>query len=158
MAFFESIKYTGHLFPIALLRVYLGYQFMQEGIIKAQGDYLNEPLLAGTVNNWLDRVDLPHWYQSLIQNMVIPYWQVFAYLVTTAELIIGVGFIIGFLVRPLSVLAGLIALNFIFIGDPSQELVNKMILSSTLALGWIGAGRCLGFDYFFFKRHRGIWW
>jgi thiosulfate dehydrogenase (quinone) large subunit len=27
-----------------------------------------------------------------------------------------------------------------------------------LILAWLGAGRCLGLDYFFYKRDRGMWW
>ena len=39
-----------------------------------------------------------------------------------------------------------------------KEDFYKTILAVHVMMAWVGAGRCLGFDYYFFKRRRGIWW
>jgi thiosulfate dehydrogenase [quinone] large subunit len=36
--------------------------------------------------------------------------------------------------------------------------LHKLHFVLFLVLAWLGAGRCLGLDYFFYKRDRGIWW
>jgi thiosulfate dehydrogenase [quinone] large subunit len=46
----------------------------------------------------------------------------------------------------------------LFISGPASEDFYKTILAIHLILAWVGAGRCLGFDYYFFKRRRGFWW
>ena len=158
VAFFESVKYAGHLFPIAFLRIFVGYFYLQEASSKAQGEYLVQPQLAGMVNEWLNKGMLPQWYQNWLEAIVVPYWQVFAYLATVGQVLLGISFLAGFLVRPMALIAALISLNFVFMAESSQMGLHKMFFAVNVTLAWFGAGRCLGFDYFFFKRNRGIWW
>lgn len=158
VAFFESVKYAGHIFPIAFLRIFIGYHYLQEASQKIQGEYLAQPQLAGMINDWLNRGLIPLWYQNWLESIVIPYWQVFAYLATVLQILVGISFIVGFLVRPAALLACLVSLNFALASDPSQAMVHKLFFAINATLAWFGAGRCLGFDYFFFKRNRGIWW
>ena len=158
VAFFESFKYSGHLFPVAFLRIFLGYHYLQESLHKIQGEYLEQPQLAGVVNEWLNQGVLPMWYQGWLESIVVPYWQVFAYLATVLQILVGISFIFGFLVRPFALVTSLLSLNLIFMADPSQILLQKVMFAVNFTLAWFGAGRCLGVDYFFFKKNRGIWW
>ena len=158
VAFFESVKYAGHVFPIAFLRIFVGYHYLQEATNKTQGEYLVQPQLAGMVNEWLNKGLLPLWYQNWLEAVVVPYWQIFAYLATVLQIAVGISFLVGFFVRPMALLACLISLNFVFVAEPSQVPLHKVFFAVNLTLAWFGAGRCLGLDYFFFKRHRGIWW
>ena len=61
-------------------------------------------------------------------------------------------------VRPVALLAALVTLNFIFNSGPDIIELHKLHLVLFLILAWLGAGRCLGLDYFFYKRDRGLWW
>lgn len=158
VAFFESVKYTGHFFPIAFLRIYLGWQYMTQSYEKIQGQYLDEPHLAALINKWLHKSDSPEWYKQVMETVVVPYWQFFAYSTTVIELLVGISFLAGFLVRPTAILAAVLSLNFVMIGDPEMLPFHTTTLAVNLTLAWLGAGRCVGFDYFFFKRHRGLWW
>lgn len=158
VAFFESIKYTGHLVPIAFLRIYMGYYFLLSAIERYEGDYLTQPRLAGVISEWLPTSMAPGWYQSFLEGVVVPNWQIFAYLITYCEFLIGVSFLVGFFVRPVAILGILLTMNFMFNTAPLGIELNKAFLAMFVAMGWIGAGRCLGMDYFFFKRKRGIWW
>lgn len=158
LSYFESFKYVGHLYPLAFFRLFFGYRFIQMAIEKFEGDFLLKPKIAVMISENIATSSAPSWYLSLVENWILPQWQLLAYSLTYLELTIGIFLIFGFLMRPLSVLGFFISLNyFYFSGAEARELyVLWMALFFMFAL--FGAGRCLGVDYFFFKRNRGIWW
>lgn len=158
VSFFESIKYVGHLYPIAFLRIYLGYYFFDYALARTQGDFLSQPRLAAIVMDSLPQSNLPVWYAQFLQYVVVPNWQYFAYLITYCEFIIGISFLLGLLVRPTSLLAVVLLVNFIYAGAYTNSSLNQVFLVLFIIMAWVGAGRCLGMDYFFYKRQRGIWW
>lgn len=158
VAFFESIKYVGHMFPLALLRVYMGYYFLLQAMQRYEGDYLVQPRLAATISEWLPFSSAPDWYRQILESTVVPNWQFFAYTLTYFEFLIGLSFIVGFLVRPIALVGVFLSLNYIYISGSHSLDLSKFHLITFLVLAWLGAGRCLGMDYFFFKRKRGIWW
>ncbi|MCB0422410.1 MAG: DoxX family protein [Bdellovibrionales bacterium] len=157
VSFFESIKYVGHLAPVAFLRIFLGYHFFNSALERMNGGFLDEPRLAAVISEWLPRSQGAEWYVYLLENWVIPRWQLFAYLITYCEFIVGVSFIIGFCVRPIALLGILICVNFIY-GMGGDFVLNQVFIAIFITIAWLGGGRSVGFDYFFYKRQRGIWW
>jgi thiosulfate dehydrogenase [quinone] large subunit len=162
VAFVESIKYVGHLLPVAFLRVFLGYYYFNQALLNLRGDFLSHAYLAEDIRNFLPRNPAPEWYKLFLEGVVIPNWQVFAIAMTVAQLAIGISYILGYLVRPFSLLAVVLGLGLMFALGPSvshqSDLQTTFTLVLHVTLGWLGAGRCLGMDYFFYKRRRGIWW
>jgi thiosulfate dehydrogenase [quinone] large subunit len=158
VSFFESIKYVGHLYPIALLRIYLGYYFLDSALERVNGVFLKQPRLAAIIVESLPQSDLPTWYANLLQHVVVPNWQFFAYFVTYCEFVLGICFLVGFLVRPTALLGILLMLNYIYAGREIATAVQQMFLALFIVMFWVGAGRCFGFDYYFYKRQRGLWW
>ena len=158
VAFLESIKYVGHLVPMAILRIYLGYYFLLEAIEKYQGDFLLQPKLAAAITDFLPNSAAPVWYKHLLDQVVVPNWQIFAYIVTYFEFVIGLSFLLGLFVRPVALLGAVLALNYLFSSSVELATLYKLQIAVFLTMAWLGAGRCLGCDYFFFKRQRGIWW
>ncbi len=156
-AFFESIKYVGHLFPVAFLRVFVGYFFLNQALMKYHGDFLVQPRLAEWVSQSLTQSAHHEWVDYFFQSFVIPEWRMFAVLIVTVEFLIGISYLLGYLVRPMSVI-GLILCFFMLSIQPQSEVMFKLFIAVHFTLAWMGAGRCLGFDYYFYKRHRGIWW
>ncbi|MCB0739248.1 MAG: hypothetical protein KDC92_17190, partial [Bacteroidetes bacterium] len=77
---------------------------------------------------------------------------------TSLEFGLGICLLVGYLVRPASILAILLNLFLIWISPPHMALLYKTFIAVNITLGWLGAGRCIGFDYYFYKRMRGIWW
>lgn len=165
VAFVESFKYIGHLIPVACLRIFLGGYYLKQALSAFQSDYLTKAYLAEDVRNHLPQSNAPDWFRWFLENAVIPNWQVFAFGVAVTQLVIGISYILGYLVRP-AALAGVILsaglMGAIGVGSGSLGVASlqatTFMLVLHLVLGWIGAGRCLGFDYFFYKRHRGLWW
>lgn len=158
VAFFESIKYVGHLLPLAFLRIFVGYYFLDSALNKTQGDYLIQPRLAAEISEWLPQSMAPLWYKSLVSDFVVEHWRVFSYSITYCEFLIAVSFILGFFVRPVALLGIFLSLNYIYTSNPIAANIHQVFLAIFVTMLWMGAGRCLGFDYFFFKRQRGIWW
>ena len=160
MAFFESIKHVGYLFPLSLLRIYMGYLFFDSALHKARGGYFVHPHLAAAISEWLPTSMAPNWYREFLTLWVIPdpNWKFFAYFITYCEFLIGISFLTGFLVRPISILGVILSIHSIYAhGQPAVEL-HQIYLVLFIATLWMGAGRSLGLDYFFYKRQRGWLW
>jgi thiosulfate dehydrogenase [quinone] large subunit len=169
VAFVESFKYVGHLIPVACLRIFLGGYYLKHGIASFQSDFLVKAYLAEDIRNHLPQNTAPEWFRWFLENAVIPNWQVFAVGLAVAQIFIGVSYIVGYLVRPAALVGILFSLGLMgaigvggvhgsgnIIGISLQATTFMLVIH--LVLGWVGAGRCLGLDYYFYKRHRGLWW
>ena len=157
-AYFESIKYVGHLLPMSFLRIFLGYFYLDlvfkdwKQLILRVGGYSDIFVEA------LNKAQIPAWYRMLLSEQIIPHWQIYAFVIIGLQLVVGVSYIIGYVVRPVSILAILLCLNYLMIYSVDREMFFKLLISCHIMLAWVGAGRCLGLDYYFFKRRRGLWW
>lgn len=158
VAFFESVKYVGHLLPISFLRVFLGYYYLQSALEKFRGDFLLRPRLAAQVAEALPSIQAPHWYKMFLETALIPHWQMFAFAILGFEFAIAISYLLGYVVRPVAILAMILSLNMLVISGSQFDDMYKTFVAIHLMMAWVGAGRCLGLDYYFFKRRRGIWW
>lgn len=158
VSFFESIKYVGHLLPISFLRIFLGYFYFMDGINKFSNDFLIRPEIAAQISEWLPSSQAPDWYKISFNLYVIPHWQSLAFIVLALQLTIGVSYLIGFAVRPTAILAAILTFNLLYFSGPQFETLLKTFLAIHLVFAWVGAGRSLGFDYYFYKTRRGFWW
>lgn len=158
VAFFESVKYVGHLIPLAFLRIFLGYYYLDLALDKFRGPFLVQPRFAGEIAEILPSLPAPLWYKGAIETIVIPHWQTIAFLLVGLEFAIAFSYLLGYVVRPIALLAAFLALNQLALTVSGTEDLPRMLLAIHLTLAWVGAGRCLGIDYYFFKRRRGLWW
>ncbi len=157
-AFFESVKYVGHLLPISFLRVFLGYYYLEQALHQFRGDYLSRPKLAAQITDILPTLQTAGWYRNFLEVVVIPNWQVFAFAILGLQFAIAVSYIIGYVVRPMALVGVLLSFNLMILSGPQLTDLYKTFVAIHLIMAWVGAGRCLGFDYYFFKRRRGFWW
>lgn len=158
ISFLESFKYVGHLFPVVLLRVFLGWYYFKTALIKYSGDYLIRPLLADEIANWLPTSTAPAGYKAFIETVVIPNWYIFALGITGLEFAVAFSYLFGLAVRPVGLIAAFISFNLAMLSGPIQEPLYRAFFVIHITLAWLGAGRCFGVDYYFYKRQRGIWW
>lgn len=158
VAFFESVKYVGHLIPLAFLRVFLGYLYLDFALSHFRSDFLSRPRLASDLTESLATLQGPLWYKDFIETQVIPQWQVAAFILVGLEFAIALSYLAGYVVRPMALVATLLAFNQLALSMPGQETFFRTLVAVHFVLAWVGAGRCLGFDYYFFKRRRGLWW
>ena len=158
-AFVESVKYVGHLFPIAFLRIFVGYYYVNQALIAAQTGYLSRAYLVEDIRAYRPHSTAPEWYRDILESVVVPNWQAFAYAIVAAQILIGVSYVIGYLTRPFAMVGLFLTINaMLAFGQQTSEAQLPFLLMLHLTLGWLGAGRCFGVDYFFYKRRRGIWW
>lgn len=157
-AFFESIKYVGHLYPMAILRIYVGYYWFSEGRIRFKENIFSSQLFIDDIRSRELFEKLPDLYQSLYTSLVAPYWTVWSHGFMTVEVVVGLGLILGFLTRPLGVVAIIMCLHYIMLGTEIVGALYSTFCAILIVLVVSGAGRCMGFDYYFFKRNRGILW
>jgi uncharacterized membrane protein YphA (DoxX/SURF4 family) len=89
------------------------------------------------------------WYRIFLERAVKEHIDLFALLVTVAELALGVMLILGLLIRVVSVIGILLVVNYLLatwhIGFPYTTL-NAVFVVSLLIFGVVSAGRCLGID------------
>lgn len=157
-SFLSSIKYTGYFFPLAFVRIIFGYIFIQTAIERIGQNFLEQPQLARAIEAWVPYSSAPFWYIDFLETVALSNWKLFAYGIICFEFLIGFSFVFGFLVRPVSILGLLYSVHFVYAHpQPSADLYSMYFLFFTLAL-WMGAGRCLGLDAFFYKRQRGLIW
>jgi thiosulfate dehydrogenase (quinone) large subunit len=159
VAFVESIKYIGHMLPIAFLRIFFGYFYMSRFSTLLDGDFLHRAFLAEDIRAFAPKSTSPEWFKLFLDTTVVPNWQAFAYLIAVGYCLIGISYLFGYLVRPASVLGLVLAVGLsMAVGTTAVFVQPLFLIVIHIVLGWVGAGRCLGFDYYFYKRRRGLWW
>ncbi len=155
-----SFGYSGLMYPVAFLRIYLGYVFLSSALEKINSDYLVHPLISAKITEWLPYSSAPDWFKSWLELDVIPNdnWKILAYVFTYLEFFIGVSFLFGLLVRMVSIMGMVLMLAYILIMGLDLVSYYKILLFVFMMFCWVGAGRCIGLDYFFYKKYRGLLW
>jgi thiosulfate dehydrogenase (quinone) large subunit len=154
----ESIKYMGHLWPLTLLRVYLGWSYLNVGIERIHQGYFSEAYLNESIRIGLQDHRAPDWYAFFLESFVQQNWKLFAYGLTSFEIAIGLSLLFGFLVRPMTLVAVLLSLHSVWALGSSSANYYQLLIFVHSVLFLLGAGRCLGLDYYFFRTRRGLWW
>lgn len=126
--------------------------------MKFNGDFLVRPRIAEMISHNLPTSHAPEWLKWVLSTYMVGHWQGLAFTVLGLELAIAISYILGYVVRPVALLAAVLTLFMLYLSGPHLQDFLKILLATHIALAWVGAGRCLGLDYYFFKRVRGFWW
>lgn len=151
----ESIRYIGHYFAFCFLRIALGLYVFRLGLEKWSGEY---PRLAGNITQWAIKNQPPLFIETLFIDYIRVYWSTVSQFQMGFEILTGFLLIIGFCVRPVSLLLVAYFWFFSYIEPKTSWQFINLFLISLFAISWAGAGRCLGIDYYFYKRRRGFLW
>lgn len=139
-----------------LLRLVPGYLFLSAGIGKLRGGWLEGPGLKDTLEAWLNRGGTYTWYEGFLTGTVIPNHETFSYLLVVGEIGVGILLLLGFLVRPASLLGMVMSLNFLLakgqdlVGFSVESLLLVILVTALL----VNPGRSLGIDGFLYERLR----
>jgi thiosulfate dehydrogenase (quinone) large subunit len=156
--FLESIKYVGHLWPIALLRFFIGFQYFRMASDHFKSGLLEHPFLAEQLRLKMENVDVLGGYFSLWNSFMQENWFIASYVVIISELVIGVSYIFGYLVRPVALWAAFLSLHLFWLVEAKGDMTLLFAFSIHTTFCLLGAGRCLGVDYYFYKSRRGLLW
>lgn len=157
-AFFESIKYVGHLYPVAFLRIFLGYYWLNQALIEYKAGLFTSQVYIDQVHSSDYIYNFPDWYKWLFENLAYPYWPMVSHGILTVSFLTGLSLVIGFLVRPFGLIGIIISIHYILFATGFQNLLYSTFIAVFVTIVAMGAGRCVGFDYYFYKRNRGLWW
>lgn len=150
----ESFKQTVKRWILVILRVQLGLVFIVAGWPKIS-DLGNWPArMRGAVENAF----LPQshdFYRGILESLILPNIELFAYIVAIGEIVIGIALLIGLATRVFSALAVFFLLNYMsmkgaLFWTPSSNDAALMMNGLVVFLG--NAGKVLGVDLFLGKK------
>lgn len=149
-----NLKERTYLWYIALLRIYIGYYVLMQGIGKFRRDFPHGDWIGRQIGD-LATIDLYPWYKSFLIDYVVPHHELFGYLVVLGEILVGACLLLGFLTRFAS-FVGLFMMSNYFLGPGMARGGATMAQQQTFIVSLIvfllsNPGRALGLDGLIFR-------
>lgn len=137
-----------------IIRLYLGYQWLEAGWHKVAGDkpfdatgFLKGAVAKAVSTNGVKPV-VQAWWADFLNNFAIPNVKLFNFLIPWGEVLVGLALILGFATIFAAVMGMVMNFAFLFSGTISSN-PNLLVLEFILvALGGAYAGY-IGVDYWF---------
>jgi uncharacterized membrane protein YphA (DoxX/SURF4 family) len=144
-----NFKERTYLWYIAVLRIYVGYYMLTQGIRKFQRDFPKGDWIGRQIGD-VGALDLYPWYKRFLLDYVVPYPELFGYLVTVGEIAVGACLLLGLLTR-FSALVGLFMLINYYLGPGMARggavIAQQQTFIIALAIFVLSnPGRTLGVD------------
>jgi len=144
-----------YLWHIVLLRVWIGYYLLQQGVKKFLGDFPHRDWIGRQIGN-LENIELYGWYHSFLVNIVVPHKELFGYLVTYGEILIGFCLIVGLMTRFSAAVGAFQVANYA-LGPGMARGGSSLAQSETFFVAMIviflsNPGRTLGLDGLLWRR------
>ena len=132
-----------------MLRIYVGYYMLLQGVRKFQRDFPKGDWIGRQIGD-INTLDLYPWYKEFLLDYVVPHSEVFGYLVMTGEIAVGACLLFGLLTR-WSALIGLFMLINYYLGPGTARggatLAQQQTFIVALAIfALANPGRTLGLD------------
>ena len=131
-----------------VVRVYLGYFWLMEGIGKVtEGGWIGQGA-GGAVKGFAqgamaqttgEHPQVTQWYAWFLQNVVIPNAALFSYLVTFGEILVGLALILGLFTGIAAFFGAFMNASFIFAGTAGANPL-MFILAILVIFAWRVAG------------------
>ncbi|OFV96793.1 MAG: hypothetical protein A3H28_13790 [Acidobacteria bacterium RIFCSPLOWO2_02_FULL_61_28] len=145
----ESFRKTSYGGYLAIVRILVGYHFVEVAWIKLSGNFFT----GSTVQEYLaDAAKDPlAFHREFILDFVAPHPVFISYLVAFGEMAIGISLVTGCLVRIASSFGAFHNFNILFAiaipsANPLQVRVNRLFIFLHLLFVIAAAGRSLGVD------------
>lgn len=134
------------LWYVALLRIFFGYYFFQDGLGKLTSGFTR----PGVLEKWLTTktTEAVGWYKPFLTDVAIPHHQLFAGLVTWGMILAGLALLLGLLTRPAALGGMFMVLNFFLAkgGGSPATTSDQAFMAGLLVVFLTRAGRSFGFD------------
>jgi uncharacterized membrane protein YphA (DoxX/SURF4 family) len=108
-----NLKERTYLWYIAVLRIYIGYYLLLQGIRKFQRDFPHSNWIGRQIGD-LASVELYPWYRRFLLHIVVPHQEVFGALVMIGEVAVGACLFSGLLTRPAAIIGIFMLINYYF--------------------------------------------
>jgi thiosulfate dehydrogenase [quinone] large subunit len=144
-----------YLWHVVLLRLWIGYYLLNQGIRKYLRDFPHRDWITRQIGE-LDKIDIYPWYKSFLADVVVPNKELFGYLVTWGEILVGACLVLGLLTRFSSVIGLFMLLNYMFgpgMARGGAPLAQQQTFIVALVVFILSSpGRTLGLDGLLFRR------
>jgi thiosulfate dehydrogenase [quinone] large subunit len=153
-----NLKERTYLWYLSVLRIYVGYYMLLQGIRKFQRNFPKGDWVGRQIGE-IATFDLFPWYKKFLLDYVVPHQEVFGYLVMAGELAVGACLLLGLLTR-FSAVIGLFMLINYYLGPGMARggalLAQQEIFIIALATFILSnPGRTLGLDGLLFSGGKG---
>jgi len=149
-----NLKERTYLWYLSVLRIYVGYYILAQGIRKFLRDFPKGDWIGRQIGD-IGTLDVYPWYRSFLQNYVVPHSELFGYLVMIGEITVGACLLLGFFTR-FSACIGLFMLINYYLGPgmarggaPLAQQQTFIIALAVFVLA--NPGRTLGLDGLLFS-------
>ncbi|MGE5817265.1 MAG: DoxX family protein [Deltaproteobacteria bacterium] len=154
-----NLRERTYLWYIALLRIYIGYYLLQQGIRKFQRDFPHGDWIGREIGD-LTTLELYPWYKNFLMNYVVPHHELFGYLVTSGEILVGGCLLLGMFTR-LAAFVGLFMMINYYLGPGMAQRGAAMAQQQTFIVCLIvfllsNPGRAFGLDGAIFGKGKGL--
>jgi thiosulfate dehydrogenase (quinone) large subunit len=150
-----NLKERTYLWYIVILRLYIGYYLLQQGILKYLRGFPQSDWITRQIGD-LNKVEIYTWYKSFLINVVAPNRELFGSLVMSGEILIGICLVLGLFTRLSAILGVFLLLNYYFEpgmargGASLAQQQTFIVVLVVLVLS--NPGRTLGLDGLLFKK------
>jgi len=153
-----NLKERTYLWYIAILRIYIGYYLLQQGIRKFLRDFPKGDWIGRQIGD-IPSLDLYPWYKHFLQGYVVPHHELFGYLVMIGEIAVGACLVLGLLTRFAAVVGLFLIVNYLLgVGMPrggAPLAQQQTFIVSLIVIVLSNPGRTLGLDGLLAGRGRG---
>lgn len=156
--FVSSLQFV--FIAVLILRLFFAFEWLDSGITKIQSIMTNEKYFSSLQNVFANvwTKDNPYQLvQSFLKDFVAPNATSVVSSIAFFEVFVGICYLIGFLVRPASLIGmGMNAIYFFAAGhtSPSTAGVNLIMFGGQLFFFLVSAGRAYGIDAILSKKLR----
>lgn len=153
-----NLKERTYLWYIAVLRLYVGYYLLYQGIRKYQRNFPHGDWIGRQIGD-LSNVELYPWYRNFIVEYMVPHAELFGYVVMAGEILVGACLLLGLFTR-FSTLVGLFMLINYYLGPGMARggaplAQQQMFIVCLVVIFLSNPGRTLGLDGLFSSASRG---
>lgn len=154
-----NLRERTYLWYIALLRIDIGYYFLQQGIRKYRRNFPRGDWIGRQIGD-IASLDLYSWYKSFLMNYVVPHHELFGYLIMVGEVLVGACLLLGLLTR-WSAFVGLFMVINYYLGEGMGRGGSAMAQQETFVVCLVvfllaSPGRALGLDGIIFARGKAL--
>ena len=109
-----NLREHTYLWYLAVLRIYVGYYMLLQGVRKFQRDFPKGDWIGRQIGD-LNTLELYPWYKKFLLDYVVPHHELFGYLVMVGEIAVGACLLLGLFTR-WSALIGLFMMVNYYLG------------------------------------------
>jgi thiosulfate dehydrogenase (quinone) large subunit len=149
-----NLKERTYLWYIAVLRIYVGYYMLQQGVRKFLRDFPKGDWIGRQIGD-LATLDIYSWYKKFLLDYVVPHHELFGYLVMIGEIAVGACLLLGFCTRFAAIIGLFMLVNYLFgpgmaRGGASLAQQQTFIVAMVIFI-LANPGRTLGLDGLLFS-------